>query len=205
VKPGLVVLDSLSRLTVDSIEDSSVATKLMKRLREIAHKHVIALVLIHHSQKMDNKPVTISSLAGSRIVGQEMDFMIGINRTTSNIRYLKDVAYRYWPDDAEFVRKFNINFQQIIEPLEEAYESEIISNASSVNMVYDSDISVKNHLMEMTAGDPSILVKTAELYDRLVNSGVMTKPTLHASLKRLEQSSIIEKPQKGCYRLFLPS
>jgi hypothetical protein len=205
VGPGLVILDSLSRLTVDSIEDSSVASRIMKKLREIAHKHGIALVLIHHSQKMDNRPVTISTLAGSRIVGQELDFMIGINRTSTNIRYIKDVAYRYWPDDSEFVKKFSINFQQIIEPLEEAYESDILTSANSVSMVNDSDVTLQKQLMDMTGGDPSVLVKTADLYDILVNTGAMTRPTLHASLKRLENAKAIEKPQKGCYRLMLSS
>jgi hypothetical protein len=205
VGPGLVILDSLSRLTVDSIEDSSVATKLMKRLREITHKHGIALVLIHHSQKMDNKPVTISSLAGSRIVGQELDFMIGINRTTENIRYLKSVAFRYWPDDSEFVTKFNINFNQVIEYSGEAYESDILSSAASTNAVYDSDIVVQKHIQELTEGDHSVLIKTAELYERLVHSGLMARPTLHASLKRLENINIIEKPEKGCYRMKQPS
>lgn len=201
VDPGLVVLDSLSRLTVDSIEDSSVATKLMKKLRELAHKYGIALVLIHHSQKMDNKPVTISTLAGSRIVGQELDFMIGVNRTSSNIRYIKDVAYRYWPDDAEHVLKFNINFQQLIEPLEEAYESEILQASNTSNILYDSDIVVERHLLELTGGDDSAAVRTAELYERLVNTGVLTKPTLHAALKRLENTGLIEKPEKGLYRI----
>lgn len=201
VRPGLVVLDSLTRLTVDSIEDSSVATKVMKRLREITHKYEVAMVIIHHSQKMDNRPVTIASLAGSRVVGQELDFMIGVNRTTSNIRYFKDVAYRYWPDDSEFVTKFNINFNQVIELEELAHESDILSAAATSNAVYDSDQVVQKHLQELTDGDTSVVIKTAELYDRLVNSGIMARPTLHAALKRLVAMNIIEKPVMGCYRL----
>lgn len=205
VRPGLMIIDSLTRLTIDSIEDSSVATRVMKRLREITHKYEVAMVIIHHSQKMDNRPVTISTLAGSRVVGQELDFMIGVNRTTSNIRYFKDVAYRYWPDDSEFVTKFNINFNQVIESLGEAYESDILSSAASTNAVYDSDIVVQKHIQELTEGDHSVLIKTAELYERLVYSGLMARPTLHASLKRLENINVIEKPEKGCYRMKQPS
>lgn len=205
VNPGLVMLDSVTRTTIDSIEDSSVSTKLMKRLRELAHKHNIALVLIHHSQKMDDRPITISTMAGSRVIGQEMDFMIGVNRTSQNIRYIKDVAYRYWPDDSEFVLKFSIDFDQMITAEEEVHESDILSNATSANDILNSDITVEAHLMDITGGDTSVLVKTSELYDRIVTTGIMAKPTLHASLKRLEKNGKILKPDKGYYRINVPS
>lgn len=205
VKPGFVMIDSVTRTTTDSIEDSSVSTNLMKRFREMAHKHNVALVLIHHSQKMDDRPITIATMAGSRVIGQEMDFMIGVNRSTQNIRYLKDVAYRYWPDDSEFVLKFSIDSNQMIIAEEEVYESDILSSATTANETFGSDILLQAHLQELTNGDPSIVVKTADLYARLLDTGVMTRPTIHAALKRLEKNRIIVKPEKGCYRLNLPS
>jgi len=206
VQPGVLVMDSVTRTTMDSIEDSSVSTKLMKRFRELAHKHKLALIFIHHSQKMDNRPITISSLAGSRVIGQEMDFMIGINRTSLNIRYMKDVAYRYHPDDTEFVLKFEIDFNQLINPLEEAHESDLISAATNQMPVFvDSDIIVQNNFIEITGGDPSVVVQTSELYDKIVSTGLLTRPTLHASLKRLENNGLIKKPEKGFYQLNVPS
>jgi predicted ATP-dependent serine protease len=205
VKPGFVMIDSVTRTTTDSIEDSSVSTNLMKRFREMAHKHNIALVLIHHSQKMDDRPITIATMAGSRVIGQEMDFMIGVNRSTQNIRYVKDVAFRYWPDDSEFVLKFSIDSNQMIVAEEEVYESDILSSATAANETFGSDMTLQAHLQELTNGDPSIVVKTADLYARLLDTGVMTKPTIHAALKRLEKNGIILKPEKGCYRLNQPS
>jgi predicted ATP-dependent serine protease len=205
VKPGFVMIDSVTRTTTDSIEDSAVSTSLMKRFREMAHKHNIALVLIHHSQKMDDRPITIATMAGSRVIGQEMDFMIGVNRSTQNIRYLKDVAYRYWPDDSEFVLKFSIDSNQMIVAEEEVYESDILSSSSTANETFGSDITLQTHFSELTNGDPLILIKTADLYARLVNTGIMTRPTLHAALKRLEKNGIIIKPEKGNYKLNLPS
>lgn len=201
IQPGFVMLDSLSRMTTDSIEDSSVASKLMKPLRELAHKHNIALVLIHHSQKMDNRPITIASLAGSRIVSQELDYMIGINRTTANARYMKDVAYRYYPDDSEYVMRFTIDDNQLIEAGEDVYESDLISSASVSLPVNDSDKIVHETFIALAAGDASIIIKTKELYQAMVSTGVVTRPTLHAALKRLEKSGVIIKPEKGCYRL----
>lgn len=201
IRPSLVMLDSLTRATVDSIEDSSVATKLMKRLREIAHKHDIALVLIHHSQKLDDKPLTLASLAGSRVVGQELDFMIGINRTSAGIRYLKDVAYRYAPDDTEFVQKFSIDFNQIIIQEEQVHESDLLINAGGNREAIPSDQILMACFHELTGGDCSVLVQTTELYAKLVNTGKLSRPTLHAALHRLEAARILLKPQKGTYHL----
>lgn len=201
IKPSLVMLDSLTRLTVDSIEDSSVATKVMKRLREIAHKHEIALVLIHHSQKLDDKALTLASLAGSRVVGQELDFMIGINRTSTGIRYLKDVAYRYAPDDNEFVQKFSIDFNQMIVQEDQVYETELLINGGGNRDTIPSDQILMACFQELTGGDQSVLVQTTELYASLVNTGKLSKPTLHAALHRLEAAGVLIKPQKGLYRV----
>jgi len=205
IQPALVTLDSLTRTTIDSIEDSSVSTILMKRLRDLTHKHNIVLILIHHTQKMDDRPLTISSMAGSRVIGQEMEFMIGVNRTTQNVRYLKDVAYRFWPDDSQFVNKFSIDFNQIIVDEGEVYESEILSAAVSATGLSNNEVLLQDHFHEITGGDGSVLVKTAELYGRLVTTGLMSRPTLHSGLKRLETAGMIIKPEKGCYRLNTPS
>jgi archaellum biogenesis ATPase FlaH len=201
IQPSLVMIDSLTRLSVDPIEDSTVATKLMKRLREITHKHGIALILIHHTQKMDNKPITIASLAGSRVIGQEMDFMVGVNRTTNNIRYLKDVAYRYAADDAEQVLKFTINDSQVVEALEYATENEILLRGGGITDLNDSDTLVLNYITQVSNGNFSVIIKTSDFYTNLVENGLTTKPTLHAALNRLEQSGIIKKPEKGLYQL----
>ncbi len=205
IKPGFVVLDSLTRLTVDPIEDSSVATKLMRRLRELAYRHDIVLILIHHTQKMENRPITLSTLAGSRVVGQEVDFLIGVNRSTNNVRYLKDVAYRYYPDDSDKVLKFSITDQQLIEANGYVYENEILSSAMGPAALNDSDQLLLNYLQNLTGDDPSIIFRTGELYEGLINTQKMSKPTLHAALKRLENSGQVEKVEKGTYRLILPS
>lgn len=205
IQPEFVALDSVTRTTFQPIEDSTVANILMKRLRDTTHKHNIALVLIHHTQKMDDRPLTISSMAGSRVIGQEMDFMIGVNRTTQNVRYLKNVAFRYWPDDSEYVHKFSIDSNQMIVDEGEVYESDMLVPAVSSTVLFNSDVILQNHFHEMTGGDGSVLVKTAELYGRLVTTGLMSRPTLHSGLKRLETAGIIIKPEKGCYRLNIPS
>jgi archaellum biogenesis ATPase FlaH len=198
-KPGFVMLDSLSRLTTDSIEDSAVATKLMKKLRDITHKHNIALCLIHHSQKLDDRPVTIASLAGSRIVGQEMDFMIGVNRTSQNIRYIKDVAYRYHPDDSEYVMRFSFDNDHLITELGNVYEDDLFRTRFNTADTPSNEDFVLDEFKNSLGDKESVTMTAKELTNALVNSYVMSKPTLFAALRRLVDNQLISKPKTGTY------
>lgn len=140
-------------------------------------------------------------MAGSRVIGQEMDFMIGVNRLSNNVRYLKDVAYRYYPDDAEHVLKFQIDFNQIIQPLGTAYESDLIRDATATTAVNENDQILLNHFIEVTNGEAGVVIQKKDLYEKFINTGTMTRPTLHTALKRLENNGLILKPEKGSYIL----
>jgi len=205
IQPIAVMIDSLTRLTVDAIEESTVASKLMKRLREIAYKNKVALIIIHHSQKLDNKPITLASLAGSRVVGQEVDFIFGVNRTSDHTRYLKDVAFRYAPDDSEHVLKFSINDHLGVKSLGNALEVDILNGSSSGLSINSSDNNILQFLMETTGGDFSVFIKTGDLYQRFVHTGLMSRPTMHTALNRLEKANAIIKIGKGLYALKPPS
>jgi RecA-family ATPase len=79
-KPGIVFLDSLSRMHGnDPIEDSTVAIKLMKRLRELSNDLQVTIAVIHHTPKLaTNSPLNIFAMAGSRVLAQDADFIIGM-------------------------------------------------------------------------------------------------------------------------------
>jgi hypothetical protein len=205
IKPTMVMIDSLTRLTIEPIEDSTVATKLMKKLREITYKHNIAMVLIHHTHKMENRPITLATLAGSRVIGQELDFMIGINRTNDNDRYIKDVAYRYASDDSEFVTKFIINEHLVIESLGPAREHKLLEGTVTSEDQNPNDLKLEQYFLEYTQDDISVIIETKILKEQFVDTGIMSGPTLHASLKRLININTIWQPEKGKYALKEPS
>jgi predicted ATP-dependent serine protease len=205
VKPSVVMLDSLTRMTVDPIEDSTVASKVMRKLRELAFKYGITMIIIHHSQKIENKALTIASLAGSRVIGQELDFMIGINRTSNNVRYLKDVAYRYAPDDSEHVMIFNSNESQIVEKISLGEEATIIAGSTTPAPTFNKDELVLDFILEHTNQDAAVVFESSLLVQNLVDTRKMVKPTLYAALKRLLESKIIEKIGKGQFKLVGPS
>ena len=205
IKPTMVMIDSLTRLTIEPIEDSTVATKLMKKLRDITYKHNIAMVLIHHTHKMENRPITLATLAGSRVIGQELDFMIGINRTNDNDRYIKDVAYRYASDDSEFVTKFIINEHLVIESLGPAREHKLLEGTVTSEDQNPNDLKLQQCFLEYTQDDISVIIDTKILKEQFVDTGIMSGPTLHASLKRLINNNTIWQPEKGKYALKEPS
>ncbi len=205
IQPTMVMIDSLTRLTIEPIEDSTVATKLMKKLREITYKHNIAMVLIHHTHKMENRPITLATLAGSRVIGQELDFMIGINRTSDNERYIKDVAYRYAADDSEFVTKFIINDHLVVESFGPAIEYKLLEGTVSSEDRNQNDILISEYFLEFTQGDASVVVETKNLAEYFVIPRVMSKPTMYSCLERLVESGLIYKVDKGKYALKGPS
>ena len=201
IQPTMVMIDSLTRLTIEAIEDSTVATKLMKKLREITYKHNIAMVLIHHTHKMENRPITLATLAGSRVIGQELDFMIGINRTTENDRYIKDVAYRYAADDSEFVTKFIINENLVIESIGLAREHVLLEGTTAPPEQNHNDELLTQYFIDFSQGDNVVIVETKNLVAQFVRPNIMSKPTLHASIERLINNGVIEKVELGKYVL----
>ena len=129
--------------------------------------------------------------------------MIGINRTSQNIRYIKDVAYRYAPDDAEKVLKFKINDSQIVQTLGYFTEAELLMGGAG-DVSNHSDELVIQYFKENITAEKAIL-KTASLYKDLVVTRYMSKPTLHEALDRLVKSGSIIKHQKGEWKLAIAS
>ncbi|MBK8522451.1 MAG: AAA family ATPase [Chitinophagaceae bacterium] len=198
-KPGTVFIDSLSRLYSGSIEDSATAKELMRKLRELANSTKTTIVIIHHTPKMhDSTPLTIASLAGSRMIGQEADFAIGINKTMNNTRYLKDVAFRYASDNKETVDVIKLTDELWFEKIEEVQEGKLLAcsdgrrNDANRNRVLDFIISKS----EINNG----IVKTSD-----INEGIdgISKQAIAEILKSLATDGKINKVFHGEYKAVL--
>lgn len=197
--PGIVFIDSLSRLYEGGIEDSKVAKDVMKRLRELSNETKTTVVVIHHTHKISNSPITIYSMAGSRIIGQDADFMIGMNKTLDNKRYIKNVAFRYGSDDFDKVTVFNIGVDCWLNVVGHEEEAKLLA-------VYDGRVSDLNkdkviNFIKENCSSEKPYIETKELHLSLVSSGIMSKPTLHAQLKKLVDDKKINKSEKGKYSI----
>ncbi len=111
-KANVVFIVSLSRLYEGGIEDSGLAKKVSLKLRVLSNKLQITLIVIHHTPKQIGKPITQNSLAGSRILGQEADFLIGVGNSNDGKRYYKEVSFRYKQEQTETVTLFEIDNNQ---------------------------------------------------------------------------------------------
>ncbi|MEO1807226.1 MAG: bifunctional DNA primase/helicase [Bacteroidota bacterium] len=195
VKPSVVFIDSLSRCYTGAIEDSRIAKQLTTRLRALVQKYQICLILIHHTPKQIGRPLTIDSIAGSRVLAQEADFAIGISQTLSKQRYLKSIFYRYAQEDEE-VQCFQFTDDLWIQPTETTMEGSLLMIQEQVE-----DPTLGHEILEFIQSHceahPHIETKT--LQQAFVATGEISKSTLHAHLKKLIQSGQIQKIGHGKY------
>lgn len=198
-RPGFVIIDSLTRLYEGAIEESHTATGVMRRLRELVNDCQTTILVIHHTLKQTDAPLTIANVAGSRVVTQEADFIYGMNKTSSGIRYIKPIAFRYANDDVEQVQTFVIEEDLWLKLTSLAYEHDLLKerdgrrNDGNRDLIYD-------YVVTNTMSSPNAVVSTAELTKAFVDTRVMSKPTMHYSLDALIEAKKILKVAQGRYR-----
>ncbi|WP_162427272.1 AAA family ATPase [Pontibacter pudoricolor] len=195
-KPEIVFIDSLTRLSGEAIEKSKVASELMRRLHELAKENDITLMVIHHTAKQAGKPLDMASLAGSRVIIQEADFAIGINKSRGGVRYIKEVAFRYKAEAEDAVLTFTLNSNGWLEAGEKTSEIELTEG-------YDrrqDDTNQREVLQFIKNNMKPEGVKTQTLIDGLVNTAIMSKGTMHTAIKKLIDSGKVT-PKRGIYRL----
>ena len=108
-KAEVVFIDSITRMNPGQLENSTDAEFIMQKLRNICYDLGITLICVHHTPKMYDSPIIMDKIKGSSVFAQESDFAIGINRTSKNYRYIKNVFFRYAADDDDTVKEFEID------------------------------------------------------------------------------------------------
>lgn len=123
----VVVIDSITRMTTGKIEYGDTAGDIMRKLRALCYDNQVTLVAIHHCPKMHDEVLTMSKIKGSAVFAQESDFAIGINKTSKGHRYVKDVFFRYAPDDTQLVKEFVINEDIWLDSITDVEEEELLN------------------------------------------------------------------------------
>jgi adenosyl cobinamide kinase/adenosyl cobinamide phosphate guanylyltransferase len=126
-KAELVIIDSVTRLNTGKLEDGANAQTITKTLRDITHETGVTLICIHHTHKLRNQALTLDCMKGSSTFAQEVDFAIGIARTSKGHRYFKDIAYRYAQDDDLTAHEFEISSDCYINKIGECDEDDILA------------------------------------------------------------------------------
>ncbi|MBS1669544.1 MAG: AAA family ATPase [Bacteroidetes bacterium] len=198
-EPNVVFIDSLSRLCPESIEESIVAQRIMKRLRELCNITNTTIIVIHHTPKLYNTTLSINSLAGSRILAQEADFLIGINKAQNGQRYAKEVAFRYHPENDEKVKLFEIDNDCWLHYIGDEDELKIISSIdgrrtdNTRSRIYEFMLSKREQYYNN--------IPFEIVCQRFVSTKEMTAPALNANLNKLIADEKISRVSKGFYKI----
>ncbi len=201
-KADVVFIDSLSRVGKGDIERSDNARETILRLRDLAYTLEITMVVIHHTPKLHGRPISIDSLAGSHVLAQEADFIIGVNKVGglgrhSGIRYIKDIAYRYKREDDERVFTFAINDHRWIEPGIAISENKLFE--STDGRVDNTNLDkLRNGINYITQGKVNTTFTSKELFEWI--GPEMTRSTFFSKIGDLEKLGEIERVEKGTYR-----
>lgn len=126
-KAEVVFIDSITRMNPGKLENSADAEKVMQKLREICYNTGVTLICIHHTPKMGENVINMDSIKGSSVFAQESDFAIAVTQTPKKIRYVKNVFFRYAPDDDETVKEFSIDSSTWLNFLRDVDEMELIN------------------------------------------------------------------------------
>lgn len=191
----VVFIDSITRLTLEKLEEGKVAGKIMGKLRTISQDLNITLFAIHHTPKLHGSPIVMDSIKGSSVFAQESDFAIGINRTDKKHRYIKNVFFRYASDDNEFVKEFVIEPNAWLDLSGEVAEDEILHRTDRrraedkrdlIRNFFDSNPNVSYSYENAT----TFLKPIVGLQDRQVKT----------YLSELSKANKIDGNEKGFYR-----
>lgn len=198
-EPGVVVLDSLTRLYQGSIEESSVAKKLTEKLRWLSNETKTTIIVIHHTHKIGASPLSMDAMAGSRVLSQEVETMIGINRTFDGKHYVKEVLSRYARCVSDTVKTFTIGDDGWLTVTGEADEMRLVAALDGRRDDANAE-RIYQFLLEQSAAG-HVPTPFSDIESALVDTGVMSKQAAHTNLGKLHDAKRIEKPSKGMYKV----
>lgn len=192
----IVFVDSITRLYSGSIENSEESQKLTLNLRDLQSKLDITLICIHHTTKSLGI-ISQDSLAGSRVITQEADFAIGINKTKQNQLYLKEVFYRYAGIDNDKVELFTIDGNQWLIVQEKVNEFDLFKSPDF--RVDNSNGAMLIEYIKKTFAKTKF--STGDLMKVFVNTKAISKPTLQKLIKELVEQNLLTRHKRGEYSL----
>ncbi|MDP3314376.1 AAA family ATPase [Lutibacter sp.] len=190
----VVFIDSITRMNLGQLENSADSEKLMQKLREVCYDLKITLICIHHTTKMFDCPITMDKIKGSAVFAQESDFAIGVSRTSKNHRYVKNVFFRYAPDDSDIVKEFEIDNSCWLNHLNDVDEDELLARTDKRRATEKPEI-ISSYL----DNNSTCTYTKKELYNILSNDLGIKERQYGSYLQNLEKERKIFSPSLGNY------
>jgi predicted ATP-dependent serine protease len=193
VNPDVVIIDSLSRMYKGAIESSEKAQSVIQPLKNFSDNRGIPVIIVHHTTKLSGKQLTMDSMAGSRLLSQEADAILGVGKLKNGMRFIKPLAYRYADDSVDKMPVFEIDNSAIVKYVGHKTEEELEDFCDNRKRSDNKDQIAKYILSRTT-------VSTAELEDKFVSNRIMARSTLFDNLEKLDTLGLILKPSHGIYQ-----
>jgi len=190
----VVFIDSITRMNLGQLENSADSEKLMQKLREVCYDLRITLICIHHTPKMFDSAITMDKIKGSAVFAQESDFAIGINKSTKDHRYLKNVFFRYAADDNDTVKEFEIDNSCWLNYFNDIDEDELLARTDKRKETEKPEVIV-NFLNE----NCSTTFSKSELFQRISAELGVKERQFGTYLQSLTKKKKIASSEVGYY------
>lgn len=143
---------------------------------------------------MFDSAITMDKIKGSAVFAQESDFAIGVNKSSKNHRYIKNVFFRNADDDCETVKEFEINNSCWLNYFNDIDEDELLARTDKRRVVEKPEI-ISNYLNN----NSSCTYSKQELFQILSSELGVKERQYGYYLNELEKNKKIYSPSIGYY------
>ena len=173
IKPEVLIIDSLGRISLGQIENSEFAQQVMLYLRDLAFKLDIPIIVLHHTIKSKKgETIELSSMAGSRIIAQEADAVLTIvDGPNAGDKIIKPLAFRYSGENNTEIT-FKINDHCLLELV-------------GANKFSDATFTINKEEVLVKYFEQNCTATIQELEQYVKDNTLMARSTLYEVLKRL--------------------
>lgn len=190
---NIVFIDSITRMNHGKIEDSKTAEEICLKLRNLSQDLNVSLFVIHHTPKLGDEDISMDKIKGSTVFSQESDFAIGINRTSGNKRYMKNIFFRYADDSDDSHHEFELDENLIVN----YKQVNSFINFKSDRRISENREQIANYFKE----NPSQTLSTKECVDYFTSSLNIRERQVKSYLSELVELEAIVSPNRGLYQL----
>jgi hypothetical protein len=143
---------------------------------------------------MGDNVINMDSIKGSSVFAQESDFAIAVTQTPNKIRYMKNVFFRYAPDDDETVKEFSIDSSTWLNFSRDVYEKKLINKKDRRRKDRN-----REKLVEYLDQNTCKTHKTSELVNYLTSTFSIKDRQAKSYLRELVKDNKIANPSQGQY------
>lgn len=198
-----VFIDSTTRLCPSGIEDSTKANDFLNWIRTLRKETDTTIVLVHHPRKVDmDRILDVSTMAGSRVICQEVSSIIGMNRLSDGTLYLKDLKTRHTKSNIPVLVIERVDDSAFI-PIGYTSEKKLVNNAIKGEK-HDGRVNetLRHFIVHLITSSPSGIMQTKEIIEAVeANLGFKATNTKEV-LSSMVKENKLTRPIKGSYELF---